>query len=228
MKVSTFRDDAMADVGPNGNLLVRGVLVSQFTTPARIAPLNVSTEAEFKPGVIYKIYTGLAIDDVKNPFNLTVRAVISLFKHGLEVKRVDLEERNEIVIYATTMVPFKFVKNESMFEVAINLGGSFSIAGVEIKPESVAATPGPFQKETLHLKEVVQAAAQAQGDPAQAASDEKKVKDWLESPDTKGKEIGVETQPVSKPFTGTAAVANTGPNASSAVDAKLSGKLGRL
>src|ERR1019366_475418 len=73
MKIKTFRDDALAETGRQNMLLVRGVLVSYHLATNRIAPLHSSTEIEFKAGIIYKVFTGLSIEDVRCPFDIGVQ-----------------------------------------------------------------------------------------------------------------------------------------------------------
>ncbi len=229
MVVKTFRDDAMADPAGPGKLLVRGVLVSYFLIPARIGPLNTFTEVDFKPETIYKIFTGISIDGVTDPASLSVRATSKWFKFGFEVKRVDIEDRNELVVYVTTMTPFKFIKNEPLFEVSLlSAGKAVEVAEEKflIKPEAPASSPGTHLKETMHVKETIPAAAQVQS-PEQVVSAEKRVADWINSPDD-GKEVAVEAQPVPREYTGPAGISNTGPKAESVVSEKLSGKFSRL
>lgn len=223
MQVITFRDDALAELSQKGVLLVRGVLVSHFLSPDRVAPLHTSTEIEFKPRTLYKVYTGIAIDGMNNPFMLNLRAVSKLFAFGLEVKRVDIEARNEIVVYVTTMTPFKFIKNEPMFEVipvVVAALGAESKGFLEIKAEATAGTPGTFHKESLHFKETMpdQPAVVMQHGNAEAEA-AKKVADWINSDDPRGRELGTEA-PGERVYAGPAVVADTGPKPKS-VNEKL-------
>jgi len=185
MEASTFRDDALVEVdNENGCLKFRGALVAEFLSPERVCALGARTELTFKPNMIYKVYTGISVDFLTTSSLFTVRPVDKLFAKGVEVKRVEFGEQDEIIVYLTTMEAFPFVKNEFMFEMYPHLNSTTDQPDIQLRKKNakkLEKKPLP----TVVLKENQPPVSQTAN-----KNPEKVVEDWLNSSDkTEGKAV---------------------------------------
>jgi hypothetical protein len=200
MRIQTFRDDALAEMAANGLLKIRGVLVSEFLTIGRIGPLGTKTEVDFRPGVIYKIYTGIAIDGVDSPFKINVRVSDEIFKYGANALRVEIGARNELIVYLTTLETFKFMKQSFIFEASVasdgSILGALETASVTIEPSKSIPPPGQVYKESITLRD---APRPPEAEKAATADAAQRVQAWLNEPDTKGRIVGEDKPTVHEP-----------------------------
>lgn len=124
MKIRTFRPDAHVERHPSlrpNALLMCGVIVSEFFTIGRIAPLGTKSEVEFKPNTVYEVFTGISLDGVTDPSQLVIRAPRELYKKcGLSVERVEIGDRNEIIVFVRVFDRWSFKRLQTMFEVFVN------------------------------------------------------------------------------------------------------------
>jgi len=197
MNIQTFRDDALAEMDTKGLLKIRGVLVGEFLTPGRIGPLGTKTEVDFRPGVIYKIYTGVAIQGIDSPFKINVRVSDEFFKFGANALRVEIGARNELIVYLTTLESFKFMKQSFIFEASVasdgSILGALETASITLVPSKSIPPPGQVYKESVTLRDVPRPDSNKAAETHDAAQ---RVQAWLNEPDTKGKIVG-EDKPVS-------------------------------
>jgi hypothetical protein len=172
--VITLRDDAMAEI-TDGKIVCRGVQIVEYLSPGRISVLGARTEVMFTPGIIYKVFTGIAIPDFAG---VNVRATNKMFGKGMMVVRVDMGSNGEIIPYITVLEPVQFVKNENMFEVTASTG-SVPVNSIELRQEKLAKVEKVYP--TVMLKEDNPNTPP----PMQKVPDAKKVEDWLNSSDEK-------------------------------------------
>lgn len=203
MNVKLFRDDALAEV-VGSSLLVRGVRVSEMT-PNRIAIPGYKTELEFRPNTIYRVETGVSIDRVTKWSELAVRPTSDIFKHGVQVIRVEvLEQNNEIVVFMTTMAAFQFIRTTPLFEMSI-AGSAQTVTDVVLSVEKQKKESAPGLP-TIHIKgrpdtggsilEHLDNEKIAAANPA----DTKKVEDWINSGDDSRAAVDPNlTRPLSAP-----------------------------
>lgn len=176
LKVTTFRDDAIAEVDKKqGCLLTRGVAVAEFLTPGRVCALGTKTEITFTPGAIYKVFTGVSITGVQSSFQLLVRPTQKMFSRGVEVKRVELGNAGEIVVYITTLESFAFVRSEFMFELS-KLGELSTEVEVTVAPGKKALSDSP-PLPTVLVREQLKAPANS---PQQNQNDAEKIARWMD------------------------------------------------
>jgi hypothetical protein len=202
LKVTTFRDDAIAEVDKKqGCLLTRGVAVAEFLTPGRICALGTKTEITFTQGAIYKVYTGISIEGITSPFQLAVRPAQKMFAKGVEVKRVELGNAGEIIAYITTLENFAFVRSEFMFEIS-RAGTPSDAVEVTVAPGKMALSDSP-PLPTVRVRETLKTAAPT---PQQNKSDAERIAKWMDdAPEGKVTPVQAYQRP---PYEGKAEVRN--------------------
>lgn len=205
MRIQTIRPDAVVEAQENGYFSIRAVLCQEFLAHGgRVVVLYARTELSFRPGVIYKAFTGIALPDVPNSASLLARATAAAWKHGLIVHRVEFEgDLNELVVYFTVTEGFEFYRTQPLVEVApilaheprfvvgVDRDGQIDTAkapAIEVIKGPEAPPPGPqkSQEEGLKLAEPRKKGEAAPADDPEA-SDAAKVRNWLNEPDEKGK-----------------------------------------
>lgn len=175
VNVKTFRDDALAEQR-NGALVIRGVMASEFISLGRIPALGARAELEFKPGTVYKVFTGIHIEGISNPAQLLVRPTLDAFKHGAKVERVSLEGPDaELVVFVSTLAPFVFVRTEPLFDAYLINADPVR----EVKVQATKATVVPSTIPQIHVREEQVVAAKASPEDEKTVA--KKVDDWINS-----------------------------------------------
>ena len=178
VKVETSRDGATANIDPaSGMLAVKGLLVSEFLCPGRVTSRIPKASTKMLPGTLYRVYTGVGIAEPKlvNFASLVVRPTPKYFEKGMDVKRVDLGKKSELIIAVTVLEDVLLDKEEFMFEVSLlNTDKPTELAVVPTN--TTADSPG------LHAR-TVKDTQPPQADPKAAQSDAKKVTDWLNTDD---------------------------------------------
>ena len=205
MRIQTIRPDAVVEPQENGYFSFRAVLVQEFLAHGgRVTVLHARTELSFRPNIIYKAYTGVALPDVPNSASLLARATAAAWKHGLIVHRIEFEgDLRELIVYFSVTEGFDFYRTQALVEVApvlsqdprlvvgVDHAGQLDVArapAVQVIKGPEAPPPGP-QKSTepgLKLAEPRKKAAAGPADDPEA-SDAAKVRNWLNEPDDKGK-----------------------------------------
>lgn len=196
-KIISLRPDAQVSPGTPGFVAVCAVLLSEHLTPGRIASLGTKTELTLKPGVIYKAYTGICFDTHVALSDLVVRASPEAWRAGLYPLRVDYSGTNgrdepaELLVYFTVAAGMEFVRRDPLFEMALRSASTPEEVPTEVSgqtashvvPEGLAiATTGE-----RHLQGPP--AAPVNSSAPTTANAEALVKEWLNSPDDRGRVV---------------------------------------
>jgi len=220
MRIQVLRDDAAVEPADDGYYAVRAVQVQEFLAHNdRVVPLHARTELNFRPNIIYKAYTGIALPQFENSAGLLARATAEAWKHGLSVLRLEFQsDYRELIVYFSTLQGFNFYRTQALFEITpirapdieffeADAAGDLRKAGVlQVEKGPAAPAPGP-QKATDEGMKLAEAPRPGQGasdvnpDADEDAAAEAKVRSWLNEPDEKGHIVaqGKEADDVTRP-----------------------------
>ncbi len=201
------RPGAIAEQGPNGSLKLAAAAVVEFLAPGRVPSLSVRGDLPLKPGVVYKAFTGVSTNFPIPFLGCQVRASPDAWRFGVEVKRLDYGEQSELLIYFTVLEQIRLDQLQLTFEVhnwtlepldpsapfGNKEGATLSLPGIKIALEPSTArrvTERPVAKAAPAAPTISEAEA------------EKRARDWINTPDEKGRVVNasdvVAPHPVAK------------------------------
>lgn len=205
LELTTCREGAKISNGNWGYVALGAVAIKEhLSTSGRVTALGAQTEVTFRPGIVYKAYTGLKALFQK----LDIRASAEAWKAGgLEVLRVNiaLPEREEegqagptalsgeIEVFFRVSAEFAFARKSPLFEL-------WNPEGATVEPGERAPSAGVAYRTDGERRIVPKAPAQPAatpeapgGDPDAAAA--KAARDWINSPDEQGHVVASESSP---------------------------------
>lgn len=186
----------------NDDSLTPSILaVAEYLTPARTASPDATRtgRARLRPGNIYRLYTGISIDEVTLPWQLHAQADKKFFAEGLQVVRVDVQP--EICFYVTVMQECAINISEQVVQLWVADSRKADAPGAATV-ERAAELPGigyrPSTGKERYIAEVPNSTAAATAGQSTSRTDkeaEKKGDEWLASDDTRGSVVGTDTAP---------------------------------
>jgi hypothetical protein len=202
VQVETSRDGATANIDENtGMLAIKGLSVIEFLCPGRVTSKIPRSDTKLLPGTLYKVLTGVSITKpaLVNFASLVVRPTPEYFGKGMDVKRVDLGKKGELIVAVTVLEGVMLEKDKYMFE--ISLAGTEKPTGLAITATSTTEAKGILvQAKTIHDNLPPQSA------PVASQSDAKKVTDWLNSAEVPTGAVRPVVRPVPQAYRGNAEV----------------------
>jgi hypothetical protein len=182
------------------------LIVKEFVTPGRTPSPVPMTEGTvtLRPGVVYALYTGLAIKGVTRPWQLYAEALPAAAKAGLQVVRVGADP--EIVVYVTTFETMQLtLREEAVFCEVLNTQFSLNSTTVTVEAGAQLAPVGFVPAVAANERVVKDLSAEQNrnaGAPAKELSPQEqaaKVDEWLNADDGKGKVVSADTTTLAAP-----------------------------
>lgn len=202
MLIKRHNPDAMVwRAGPR--LALTGVGALQWMSYKRPAPIGGQPETDItmKPGPIYRVHTGIALHDGKNPIVptlLNVQPTLALYREGLLVEYADVDlQTGEILVYVQARAEVKLNRNAPMFYASVLTGGeqpSFD----ELR-EFTEPMKQPTEPKTIKAVDGTPPPTAAAPPQQREASDEAKRRAFMESDD----DVEVSVAPAPKATAGT-------------------------
>lgn len=195
LSLTTCREDAKISQGNWGFTAFGATAIKEhLSSTGRVMALGTQSEVTFRPGIIYKAYTGLKTGLQK----LDIRASAEAWKSGsLEVLRVNIAipeakegekapstMSGELEVFFRVSAEFAFRRMTPLFEAWTPEGATVQ-AGERAPAAGVAfRTDGEKAIRPAHAP----VAAPTPGNPgaSEEAAAEQAAKDWLNSPDERG------------------------------------------
>lgn len=214
MNIRIRRQGASPFEADDDSLTPAILAVSEYLTPARTASPDATRmgRARLRPGNIYRLYTGISIDEVKLPWQLYAQADKKFFAEGLQVVRIDVQP--EICFYVTVLQECAINITEQVVQLWVadsRKADAPSAATVEREAELPGIGYRPSTGKERFVAEIpnsTAAATAAQAAPRNDKEAEKKGDEWLASDDTRGSVVGTDTAPgAGAPALATGAVA---------------------